>query len=94
MYADGTYTGAAENAYYGTVQVQAVVKNGALANVTFLQYPNDRSTSRMISNKSMPILTQETLQIQNAQVDGVSGATQTSDAFKQSLASALAQAQN
>lgn len=94
LYVDGTYTGAPENAYYGTVQVQAVVQNGALSNVTFLQYPSDRSTSRTISSRAMPILVQEALQIQSAKVDGVSGATQISDAFKQSLASALSQAQN
>jgi uncharacterized protein with FMN-binding domain len=93
-YVDGTYTGTPANAYYGTVQVQAVVKSGVLADVTFLQYPSDRNTSRMISDKAMPILTQEALQIQSAQVDGVSGATQISDAFKQSLASALSQAKN
>jgi uncharacterized protein with FMN-binding domain len=92
IYTDGTYTGTPVNAYYGTVQVQATVQNGALADVTFLQYPSDRSTSKMISNKAMPILTKEALQIQSAQVDGVSGATDTSNAFKQSLASALTQA--
>ena len=92
IYTDGTYTGTPVNAYYGTVQVEATVQNGALADVTFLQYPSDRSTSHMINNKAMPILTKEALQIQSAQVDGVSGATDTSQAFKQSLASALTQA--
>lgn len=94
LYVDGTYTGAPANAYYGTVQVEAVVQNGALANVTFLQYPNDRNNSIRISNMAMPILIQEALQIQSAQVNGVSGATDTSVAFEQSLASALTQAKN
>lgn len=91
-YTDGSYTGSAEDAYYGTVQVNAIVTNGKIDDVQFLQYPNTRNTSRTINNKAMPILTQEAIQAQSAEVDGVSGATFTSQAFIQSLASALAQA--
>ena len=80
------------NAYYGNVQVQAVIQNGQLANVVFLQYPNDRSTSRMINSQAMPQLTQEAIQAQSANVNGVSGASDTSAAFNQSLSSALNQA--
>jgi len=40
----------------------------------------------------MPSLKQEAIQTQSAQVDIVSGATQTSQAFIQSLASALTKA--
>lgn len=89
-YADGSYTGSAADAYYGTVQVKAIVKNGQLADVQFLQYPNDRSNSRYINSQAMPLLTQEAIQAQSAQVDGVSGATFTSQAFQQSLTAALA----
>jgi uncharacterized protein with FMN-binding domain len=92
QYADGTYTGAAENAYYGTVQVQAVVSGGKLADVQFLQHPYTHANSVFINDQAMPLLTKEALAAQSAQVDGVSGATFTSEAFKQSLASALAQA--
>lgn len=92
QYANGSYTGSPADAYYGTVQVKAVIQNGQLADVQFLQYPSDRSTSRYINSQAMPLLTQEAIQAQSAQVDGVSGATETSMAFVQSLASALAQA--
>jgi uncharacterized protein with FMN-binding domain len=91
-YANGTYTGSAVDAYYGTVQVKAVVQNGQLADVTFLQYPSDRSTSRYINGQAMPMLTQEAIAAQSAQVNGISGATFTSQAFQQSLHSALMQA--
>ena len=91
-YKDGTYTGSVEDAYYGNVQVQVTVAGGKLANVTFLQYPNDRSTSRGINGQAMPYLQQEALAAQSAQVDVVSGATDTSHAFQQSLESALSQA--
>lgn len=40
----------------------------------------------------MPYLKQEALQAQSANVQGISGASDTSAAFQQSLASALAQA--
>lgn len=93
-YIDGSYTGIPADAYYGTVQVKAVVQNGKLVDVTFLQHPSDRSTSRAINNQAMPMLTQEAIVAQSAQVDGVSGATFTSQAFQQSLASALVLAKN
>lgn len=94
MYRDGSYTGSAADAYYGTVQVRATVQGGKLSNVEFLQYPNDRGTSIYINGIAMPQLIQEAITVQSAQVDGVSGATATSQAFMQSLASALAQAKN
>jgi len=92
QYKNGTYTGAAVDAYYGMVQVQALIQGGALADVTFLQYPSDRSTSRFINSQAMPILIQEAIRAQSANVDIVSGATHTSGGFRQSLEGALAQA--
>lgn len=89
-YVDGSYTGDATDAYYGTVQVKAIIRNGLIADVQFLQHPDSRSTSVYINEQAMPLLTQEAVQAQSAQVDGVSGATFTSDAFRQSLTSALA----
>ena len=94
QYTDGSYTGNAEDAYYGTIQVQAIIQNGALADVQFLQHPNDRSTSRYINGYAMPILKQEAISAQNANVNIVSGATDSSQAFQQSLASALSQAKS
>jgi uncharacterized protein with FMN-binding domain len=94
MYKDGTYTGSSANAYYGNVQVQAVVQGGKLTNVTFLDYPQTHQTSVYINSQAMPYLTQEAIQAQSANVNVVSGATLTSQAFAQSLASALAQAKN
>ena len=94
MYKDGTYTGSSADAYYGNVQVQAVVQSGKLTNVTFLDYPQTHQTSVYINSQAMPYLTQEAIQAQSANVNVVSGATLTSQAFMQSLASALAQAKN
>jgi uncharacterized protein with FMN-binding domain len=91
-YKNGTYTGSVADAYYGNVQVQATISGGKITGVKFLQYPNDRSTSRQINSQAMPYLQQEAIQAQSAQVDGVSGASDTSAAFMQSLAAALSQA--
>ncbi len=94
IYKDGSYTGPVTDAYYGNVQVQATIQGGKLTNVQFLQYPNDRGTSIRINGQAMPMLTQEAIQAQSANVDIVSGATQTSEAFQQSLAAALANAKS
>ena len=94
QYRNGTYTGQSVNAYYGNVKVQAVVNGGKLANVVFLSYPNTHAASVYINSQAMPYLTQEALQTQSANVDVISGATFTSEAFVQSLASALSQAKN
>ena len=91
-YKNGTYTGSVADAFYGNIQVQVTISGGKISNVSFLQYPNDRSTSRMINSQAMPILSQEAIQAQSAQVSGVSGASATSAAFIQSLGSALSQA--
>jgi uncharacterized protein with FMN-binding domain len=91
-YKDGTYTGTTADAFYGPLQVRATIQNGKISDVEFLQYPNDRETSVQISNESMPLLKSEAITNQTAKVDTVTGATQTSDAFVQSLQSALDQA--
>ena len=91
-YKDGSYVGDVTDAFYGNVQVKVTISGGKITDVVFLQSPNDRNTSVEINSQAMPMLTQEAIQAQSAQVDGVSGATATSQAFIQSLDSALQQA--
>lgn len=91
-YQDGTYTGSSANAEWGNVKVQAVIANGQISDVRFLEHPDHRSRSQSINAHAMPILTSEAINSQQAEVDIVTGATDTSDAFIQSLASALKQA--
>jgi hypothetical protein len=57
------------------------------------QYPNDRNRSIEINQYADPLLTTEAIQAQSGQVDIISGATDTSEAFIQSLSAALTQAQ-
>lgn len=91
-YKNGTYTGSIADAYYGPVEVQATIKSGALNNVSFLLFPNGHQTSVYINEQVMPMLTQEAISAQSANVNGISGATFTSQAFQQSLAVALRKA--
>lgn len=94
MYKDGTYDGTIANAFYGNIQVAAVIQGGKLTDVQFLSYPNDNGHSMEVSSFALPALKQEAIQSQSANVNIVSGATQDSGAFQQSLASALAEAAN
>ncbi len=92
LYKNGAYTGPEVDAYWGLVQVKAVVQNGKLASVQFLEYPSDRRTSQRINSVAIPYLQQEAIQAQSANVDIISGATLTSEAFAQSLQTALSSA--
>ena len=91
-YKDGTYTGKSSDAFYGYVQVRATVSGGRLSDITILNYPQDRDNSIAINNDALPRLKQQAIQVQSSAVDGVSGATDTSQAFMESLGDALAQA--
>jgi uncharacterized protein with FMN-binding domain len=94
QYSDGVYIGSVADAYYGNIQVEAKISNGKISDVSFLQYPDDQSTSRFINGQAMPLLKQEAIQTQSTSVDTISGATDTSAAFRQSLSSALNKARN
>ena len=72
--------------------MRATIANGKLADIMMLDYPQDRDTSIQINDSALPQLKQEAIQAQTAQVDGISGATDTSQAFVESLGDALAQA--
>lgn len=94
LYNDGAYTGDVTDAYYGMVQVKAVIQGGKITDVQFLDYPHDRRTSQRINEIAMPYLKTEAIQAQNANVNIISGATLTSEAFMQSLQSALSSAKS
>jgi uncharacterized protein with FMN-binding domain len=76
---------------FGDVQVEVVVASGKVTDVVALELPTGRRSGQ-ISQYAGPILRQEALQAQSAKIDLVSGATYTSDAYTQSLQSALDQA--
>jgi uncharacterized protein with FMN-binding domain len=92
-YRDGSYTGKVTDAQWGNVQVKAIIKNGKITDVQFLQYPSNDRRSIQINQYATPRLAQEAIQAQSAQVDIITGATLTSRAFIESLSDALSQAQ-
>ena len=91
QYKDGTYTGAVADAFYGNLQATVTIQGGMITDVTFPQAPSNGHSGE-VSAQALPILKQEAITAQSANVNIVSGATQDSQAFQQSLASALAQA--
>jgi uncharacterized protein with FMN-binding domain len=80
------------DAQWGYIQVKAIISNGKITDVQFLQYPNERDRSIMINSYADPQLTSEAIAAQSANVDAITGATDTSQAFIQSLSDALSQA--
>lgn len=93
-YKDGSFIGSATDAFYGTIQVKAIIQNGKIADLQFLQHPDTALRSIAINEIAMPNLKQEAIQAQNASVAIITGATDTSHAFIQSLQSALDQAKS
>ncbi|HWE89410.1 MAG TPA: FMN-binding protein [Pseudonocardiaceae bacterium] len=74
---------------YGPVQVAVVFGNGRITDVRALQTPSDAGRSIRLADLATPILRQEVLTAQSAQIDTVSGATYTSDGYAQSVQYAL-----
>ncbi len=89
--ADTTVTGPVIPTRYGDVQLQVTLSDGKITDVTAIQLPNDRARSAYISSAAAPMLRQEALQAQSAQIDLVSGATYTSEAYAESLQAILDQ---
>jgi uncharacterized protein with FMN-binding domain len=87
--ASATYTGAAEQTRYGIVQVKVTVQGKKITDVGFVQLTAFDGRSQEINSEAAPILLQETLKAQSAQIDSVSGASYTSQGYEMSLQSAL-----
>ena len=85
----GTFAGAATQTQFGPVQVQIVVADGKITDVTALQLTDRDGRSEQISQQAAPILRQEALQAQSAKIQAVSGATYTSEGYTTSLQSAI-----
>ncbi len=89
----GTFEGSAVQTRFGPMQVSVTIDNGTITMVTPLQLTNDDRKSVQISNRAAPILRDEVLAAQSANVANVSGATYTSQGYLRSLQAALDAAQ-
>lgn len=88
----GTFTGDAAWTAWGPVQVRITVANGKLTDSQAVQFPSGNGRDAEINAVAVPILNQEAVSAQSADIDTVSGATITSDGYLESLQSALDQA--
>lgn len=81
-------TGTKYHMRWGDVQVRIRVKGHRIINVG-ATYPTERPRSKRINEQAIPMLKQEVLQAQSARIYGVSGASNTSEAYDYSLQSAI-----
>ncbi|MFG2461779.1 FMN-binding protein [Streptomyces sp. NPDC048523] len=79
-----TVDGSALSTEKGPVQVQVTFDGTKITAVKLLQQPNHPQTTAAV-----PVLVAETLEAQSADIDTVSGATITSEAYKESLQAAI-----
>jgi uncharacterized protein with FMN-binding domain len=84
-----TVTGSSADTRWGPVQVQLTVADGTITDVEVVDYPTENGRDRQINARAIPVLVQETLDAQSADIDMVSGATVTSEGYLESLQSAL-----
>ncbi len=87
-----SYAGSVAQTRWGPVQVKITAQGGKLTRVTILQQPSGNSRDAEINSRALPILINESLNAQNANIDMVSGATVTSEGYVQSLQAALDEA--
>jgi len=77
---------------YGPVQVEVLLAGNRINDVLVLQYPNEARRSQEINAQALPLLHEEALSAQSANIDTISGATYTTFGYEQSLQAALEQA--
>ncbi|MEN0084878.1 MAG: FMN-binding protein [Leifsonia sp.] len=84
-----TVTGSAVDTRYGTVQVKVTFSGSTITAVDTIQAPNGNGRDIEIDQQALPMLEQEVLASQSANIDTVSGATYTSEGYIQSVQSAI-----
>jgi len=83
-------TGAAVNYNYGVLSVSVKASGKKITNVSIASLDDGGNfRSQSIDQQSIPLLEQQAIQVQSANIQGVSGASYTSAGFAQSLQSAL-----
>ncbi|MEV5822759.1 FMN-binding protein [Micromonospora haikouensis] len=85
----GRYDGSVAQTRWGPVQVRITVSAGKITDVTALQVPDGNHRDQQINDYAVPILRQSALAAQSADIDTVSGATVTSDGYRESLQAAI-----
>ncbi|MFC9326208.1 FMN-binding protein [Kitasatospora sp. NPDC057015] len=87
-----TVTGNAADTRFGPVQVRVTLDGTRITKVEAVEYPTHDRRDQEINGYAVPLLNQEAIDAQSADIDVVSGATFTSQGYATSLQSALDQA--
>lgn len=85
-----TERGPVVNYYFGTLSVNVTAEGQKITKVTIASLSDGgNSLSQSIDQRSIPLLEDQALSVQNAHIQGVSGASYTSAGFAMSLQGAL-----
>ena len=87
---NGTFMGPVVNTQFGPFQVSVTIKNAKIAKVAVPIYPNTNPRDQYINSQALPMLIKEVMQAQSSNINGIGGASYTSQAFYDSLVPALA----
>ncbi len=82
-------TGSAEQYGYGVLSVKVTVSGSRITDVQTVELQTAESYSQQIAQQAIPYLRQQVLSLQSSRIDGISGATYTSEAYALSVQSAL-----
>lgn len=93
VFKDGAFTGKPDRMTYGDLQVTVVMRGGRIEDVLLIEIPARTPTSEKMSEEMLPRLVAQALTKQDWDVDTISGATQTTIAFKRAMVYALRQAE-
>jgi uncharacterized protein with FMN-binding domain len=79
---------------FGPVQVRITVASDKITDIVLVAVPGGNSRTDQISEAALPTLRAHALSAQSADVDTISGATTTSDAYRKSLQAAIDKARH
>jgi uncharacterized protein with FMN-binding domain len=88
----GSFLGTLTQTQFGPIEVKVTVSNGRITQVSAPVYPNTLYQDKLINSQAIPMLEQEVMKVQSSNIQGVGGASFTSQGFYGSLVSALAKA--
>lgn len=74
---------------YGVLAVRITVRAGRITNVSVANLQTAEQYSQSLAQQVIPVLRHEVLSAQSAHINGISGATYTSEAYASSVQSAL-----
>ncbi|GAA4037096.1 hypothetical protein GCM10022247_73650 [Allokutzneria multivorans] len=92
--ADGarTVTGPAVTTSRGVVQVRITLQDNKISAAEAVRFPNEPGRHREINSRAVPLLNEAAVLAQGADIDAVTGATATSEGYRDSLQAALDEA--